>query len=183
MDDVTITACAFKLLYWDPYLHYGLVSLLVASVWLSLKAVKLSLSSYTRLTQAKVVRQPKQSDRLLTRIHGKWYDLSNFKHPGGPVALGLAKGRDATALFESHHYFIPRKKLLQILAKYEVPPDEAATLSTLDKRDNGQPYDWSGIDKDGFAIELRELVVDYFTTLANERGIRRRGFGYRWKYR
>ena len=93
-----------------------------------------------------------------------------FQPPGGPVALGLAKGRDATALFESHHPLMPRKKLLQILAKYEVSPDEAATLSTLDERDDGSPYDWSGINEDGFASDLRELVVDYFSGLAKERG-------------
>jgi hypothetical protein len=31
-----------------------------------------------------------------TLIHGEWYDLTRFAHPGGPVALGLAYGRDAT---------------------------------------------------------------------------------------
>ena len=41
-----------------------------------------------------------------TRIRGEWYNLQSFDHPGGPVAISLAMGRDATALFESHHYFI-----------------------------------------------------------------------------
>ena len=80
------------------------------------------------------------------------------------MALSLAKGRDATALFESHHYFIPRRKLGLSLAKYEVSQEEAATLNTLDKRDDGSPYDWGGIDEDGFASDLRELVVGYFTS-------------------
>ena len=39
----------------------------------------------------------KQVDHLYTRIRGVWYDLANFEHPGGPVALNLAKGRDSTA--------------------------------------------------------------------------------------
>ena len=34
------------------------------------------------------------------RIHGKWYDVENFDHPGGPIMLSLGKGRDATGLFE-----------------------------------------------------------------------------------
>mmetsp|Transcript_1123 Transcript_1123/g.2352 ORF Transcript_1123/g.2352 Transcript_1123/m.2352 type:complete len:519 (-) Transcript_1123:69-1625(-) len=126
------------------------------------------------LTKAKSPAHRKnESDRLITRIHDKWYDLSGFEHPGGPVALGLAKGRDATALLESHHFFIHRKKLLRILAKYEVSPDEATTLSTLlgGKRNDDSPYDWSDIETDGFASDLRELVVDHFESLAKDRGI------------
>ena len=118
-------------------------------------------------------KENKTDNHLLTRIHDKWHDLSKFDHPGGPVALGLAKGRDATALFESHHYFIERQKLLQILAKYEVPPEVSTTLSILDDRDendNQSPYDWSGIDKGGFACEIRGLLVDYFSSLAKHRG-------------
>lgn len=34
------------------------------------------------------------------RIHGKWYDVERFDHPGGPVMISLGKGRDATGLFE-----------------------------------------------------------------------------------
>ena len=107
---------------------------------------------------------------IYTTVHGRWYNLSGFEHPGGPVALGMAKGRDATALFESHHYFIPRRKLLQILAKYEVSLEESTTLITLDDHEDESPYDWSDIDKDGFASEIRGLVVDYFPSLAMKRG-------------
>ena len=107
---------------------------------------------------------------IYTRVHRRWYNLSGFEHPRGPVALGLAKGRDATALFESHHYFIPRRKLLQILAKYEVSLEESTTLITLDDHEDESPYDWSDIDKDGFASEIRGLVFDYFSSLATKRG-------------
>ena len=34
------------------------------------------------------------------RIHGKWYDVGDFNHPGGPIMIALGKDRDATALFE-----------------------------------------------------------------------------------
>jgi len=112
----------------------------------------------------------KKNEKLFTRIHGKWYNLAKFEHPGGPVALGLSKGRDGTALFESHHYFVPRAQLLQILAKYEVSPDESKTLTTPDDKYDGQPYDWSGIEQDGFSSEIRTLVVDYFTALAKKNG-------------
>ena len=39
----------------------------------------------------------------VTTIHGREYDLSTFvdSHPGGPTAILLAHGTDATALFES----------------------------------------------------------------------------------
>ena len=113
-----------------------------------------------------ITRSTSTNGRLLTRIHNKWYDLSEFNHPGGPIALGLARGRDATALFESHHYFIPRKKLLQVLTRYEVSPKEAAVLNTLDNQDDDSPFDWTDIDNDGFASDLHQLVVDHFSEFA-----------------
>ena len=55
----------------------------------------------------------------VTVIHGRTYDLSAFvqQHPGGPTAILLAHGTDATAMFESYHPFtrLPRA----VLAKYE----------------------------------------------------------------
>ncbi len=52
-------------------------------------------------------------------VRGKLYDLSKFNHPGGPVALELAKGRDADDLIRSYHPF-SEAKVRSILAKYEV---------------------------------------------------------------
>lgn len=180
-DADTIAAGAFKLAYGDAYIQLGFamgIIMLASAIRLQhLKKIavfwqKSSISTLLNLSVARSKRKMKgKNDRILTRIHSKWYDLSKFDHPGGPVALGLAKGRDATALFESHHYFMARQKLLQILVKYEVPANEATALRTQDRRDDGSPYDWSGIDKDGFAIELRGLVVGYFSSLAKERGI------------
>ena len=54
------------------------------------------------------------------KIHGKWYDVAQFEHPGGPVMLELGYKRDATAMFEAHHPFTPRPKLEQLLRKYEI---------------------------------------------------------------
>jgi hypothetical protein len=80
---------------------------------------------------------------LHARIRGVWYDLANFEHPGGPVALSLAKDRDATALFESHHYLIDHAKLMVILNKYKVK-DEALQkeLKTMSPKDDGGHYVW-----------------------------------------
>ena len=71
---------------------------------------------------------------------GEWYDLQNFDHPGGPVALALCVGRDGTALFESHHYLIEHKRLMSILSKFKVPHAIAQDLKTMDPRDDGAHY-------------------------------------------
>ena len=36
-------------------------------------------------------------------IHGKIYNIDNFKHPGGNTFLEINKGCDVTTLFETHH--------------------------------------------------------------------------------
>ena len=132
-------------------------------------------------------RDPKNpSDRLLTRIHGRWHDLTKFDHPGGPIALSLIHLRDGTALFESHHPLSDRKKLLKILARYEVPTggkegqgekgaEEASSrggCKLMDPRDDGLVYDWGGVyDDGGFASDLRSLVRDHFARIAEKRGV------------
>jgi len=63
-----------------------------------------------------------------THIHGAWYDLTNFSHPGGPVALSLAYGRDATVLFEQSHVFTDRARLAALLAPLRAPPALCAAL-------------------------------------------------------
>ena len=63
-----------------------------------------------------------------THIHGKWYDLRQFSHPGGPVALSLAYGRDATVLFEQSHAFTDRARLAALLAPLRVDSDVSAEL-------------------------------------------------------
>ena len=47
----------------------------------------------------------------ITKINGKYYDLTNFNHPGGKIALSLSFDRDATVLFNSYHPFISKSKI------------------------------------------------------------------------
>ena len=70
------------------------------------------------------------------RIHGAWYDVSKFEHPGGPVAIALGYGRDATALFESSHPFVSRGRLSSLLRKYEVSQEVQAKLESAFLADN-----------------------------------------------
>lgn len=108
---------------------------------------------------------------IYTRIRGVWYDMKDFDHPGGPVAIALAQDRDATALFESHHYLMNHDKLYAILGKYKVPDDVAAGLKTMDPRDDGAHYDWDSYDKDPFANDVKEMLKEHFLPEAQRRGI------------
>ena len=115
-------------------------------------------------------------NKNLMRIHGRWYDVTDFNHPGGPVAIGLGKGRDATALFEAHHPFTSRSKLGQLLKKYEVTnPPEECERALVDPREKGdQTFHW-GSDftepRSPFARQVQEEVADYFRKEAKRRGI------------
>lgn len=109
--------------------------------------------------------------KLLTKIHDKWYDLTEFerRHPGGPVALGLARGRDATVMFESHHPFTNRQVLDAILAKYEIDASESKHLETLEQR-HGIPehnFDWPS----AFGEAVKFQVKEYFQGEAKRRGL------------
>jgi fatty acid desaturase len=112
-------------------------------------------------------------EHLYTRIHGKWYDLASFEHPGGPIALYLIKDRDGSALFESHHLLSSRTKLCGVLSKYEVNELKAtARLCTaLDARDDGGHYEWEGFEDDPFVQDIKHVLHSYFFQIANARGI------------
>ena len=86
-----------------------------------------------------------------TIIHGKRYDLSEFKHPGGTRALSMAYGRDATVLFESHHPFTSRKLLDYHLNKLE----SSLPLPLLFQ----EPFDWKS---SSFRTDLVSRVKSYF---------------------
>jgi Cytochrome b5-like Heme/Steroid binding domain len=88
---------------------------------------------------------------MITMIHGKYYDLTEFKHPGGPIALGLIENRDGTELFESHHLFT-RKSTLSILASYEMKK------APIDSIKANNTYDWVGTKNSAFTKELHETV-------------------------
>ena len=119
------------------------------------------------------------SDRLLTRIHGRWHDLTKFDHPGGPIALSLIHLRDGTALFESHHPLTDRSKLLKILSRYEISTttgkrdgvEDSLGCMLMDPRDDGLIYEWGGIEDDAFVSDLRGHLRDHLTSIATRRGI------------
>eukprot|EP00038_Savillea_parva_P007598 m.171252 g.171252 ORF g.171252 m.171252 type:complete len:467 (+) comp13350_c0_seq1:54-1454(+) len=111
------------------------------------------------------------------KIHGKWYDLSNFKHPGGPVMLKLGESRDATAMFEAHHPFTSRKYLETIMDKHRID-DKRGDCFLLDPMDEHAVFEWPGSDDadkapvSDFARELRESVVElYLKPEAKRRGV------------
>jgi fatty acid desaturase len=83
-------------------------------------------------------------------VRGKRYDLSKFKHPGGPIALGLAKGRDADDLIRSYHPF-QEQKVRKILEKYEVKDAPPAKIENI-----FEPGDTK------FSLELKKIAQEYF---------------------
>lgn len=109
--------------------------------------------------------------RLVTKIHDKWYDLTDFEklHPGGPVALGLAASRDGTVMFESHHPFTHRKILDAILEKYELSETQSEAYLTLEEQHGipEHPFIW----KSEFGEALRFQVREYFEIEAKRRGV------------
>ena len=113
-----------------------------------------------------VRRRPRH--HLHTKIRGQWYDFALFDHPGGPVALNLARDRDATALFESHHLLTPQSKMNKILAKYKVQDSVSQTLQTADRRDDGAHYEWKGFHNDAFVKDIKQVLMDYFEPIAKK---------------
>jgi cytochrome b involved in lipid metabolism len=67
------------------------------------------------------------SKLFIEKIHNKYYDLTDFKHPGGPIPIGLIENRDGTELFESHHLFT-NKSIMDILESYEMKPAPIDTI-------------------------------------------------------
>lgn len=64
---------------------------------------------------------------MSTLIHGKVYDLREFKqHPGGLVALDMVRGMDATVFFDQFHVMSDRHR--KVLARYLVDDGEDWTL-------------------------------------------------------
>lgn len=106
---------------------------------------------------------------VYAKIRGVWYDFAQFNHPGGPIALNLAKERDATALFESHHLLSPRLKMEKILSKYKVDSNIANNLQTMDERDDGAHYEWDKYEEDPFVKDMKQVLIDYFQPIANEK--------------
>lgn len=70
------------------------------------------------------------TDIMAWCVKGKYYDLSKFNHPGGPIALNLARGRDADALIREYHPFT-EAKVRAILEKYAVEKAETGMYARL----------------------------------------------------
>ena len=64
------------------------------------------------------------SDRLRVYLDGSWYDLTDLKHPGGDEVLRLARGHDASMLFEeAGHKASTRKRMEKYRVKdKDLPP-------------------------------------------------------------
>jgi len=92
---------------------------------------------------------------VFTKIHGKYYNLAGYDHPGGPVALSLADSRDATELFESHHLFSDKSKLASILKKYEVQESECNGVIIP----SCEVYDWEKTLTSEFTKELKAMAI------------------------
>ena len=82
-------------------------------------------------------------------IHGKYYDLTNFNHPGGREILELCKNEpDCSALFESYHAFSDMNKIKTIMKKYEVGSSDKPSLFSF--------------KENGFYNTLKQRVNTYF---------------------
>ena len=115
----------------------------------------------------------KEPLRRIVKIHNKYYDITNFAHPGGPVAIMAANRRDATALFESHHPFSDRTMMDNVLKKYEMQEEREKCENYLlpGENENGAIFDWEETLKSDFTTEVRDKVKKHFTEKSKERGI------------
>jgi cytochrome b involved in lipid metabolism len=78
---------------------------------------ELNPSPVNKVTETTLTVKSYREKRIITKILGMYYDLTDFKHPGGPIAIACADDRDATELFMSHHLF-SEKDIKSILGKY-----------------------------------------------------------------
>ena len=115
----------------------------------------------------------KEPLRRIVKIHNKYYDITNFAHPGGPIAIMAANRRDATALFESHHPFSDRTMMDNILKKYEMHEEREKCENYLlpGEKENGDIFDWEETLKSDFTIEVRDKVKKHFAEKAEQRGV------------
>lgn len=111
--------------------------------------------------------------RKIVKIHNKYYDITSFNHPGGPIAIMAANRRDATALFESHHPFSDRTMMNDILKRYEIHEEREKCENYLlpGEKENGDLFDWEETLKSDFTVEVRDKVKKHFTEKAKERGV------------
>ena len=101
---------------------------------------------------------------MKTKIHGKYYDLTHFKHPGGDEPIELTNGIDSTIMFESHHPFVPKHKLADILKKYECQEEDMHSNEIIP---DGIQYEFNS----PFALEIKNTIGSYFLDIAKKKNI------------
>jgi delta11-fatty-acid desaturase len=118
-------------------------------------------------------KQKNEPIRKIVKIHNKYYDITDFNHPGGSVAIMAANRRDATALFESHHPFSDRAMMDDVLKKYEMKEECEKCENYLlpGENENGAVFDWEETLKSDFTLEVRDKVKKHFKYQAEERGV------------
>merc|ERR1719506_1835467 len=97
--DTIATPVAWLLFTQDALLISGALALALYALIVFGTVLENYCSTPTERSEAEEKR------RSLWTVHGKRYDLSSFmdRHPGGPEALALGRGRDCTVLFETYH--------------------------------------------------------------------------------
>lgn len=115
-----------------------------------------------------------QSTSHYTIIHDKVYDFTGFSHPGGPIAIGLAKGRDATGLFESYHSMMMMERgsrFEAVLRKYEVTGADSLLVKQLREKQQfaADPFDWTG--SDAFEREAKDIMFAHLKQEAARRNV------------
>ena len=107
----------------------------------------------------------------ITKIDGKYYDLTKFNHPGGPTALWHSFGRDATVLFRSNHPFSDETTLNAILEKYEIPELLMTSFDInnrlLEKEEDVTQFRFNT----PFAKDIKKGVSDYFRDQIDQKSI------------
>ena len=109
---------------------------------------------------------------LITRIHGRYYDVGTFQHPGGCPALECARDRDATALFESYHA-LHRARPLQTLKQYEVTREQAEGPGRFlaEARFGDDPFDWDLTLASPFRRDIVACATRYFEAERKRRNL------------
>src|SRR5690242_3433267 len=99
---------------------------------------------------------------LITKVHGRYYDVGSFDHPGGCAALECARDRDATALFESYHA-LHRARPLKTLERFEVTAEQAAGAERFAAEQKFGPssFDWEATLAGGFRSDIVECARQY----------------------
>jgi fatty acid desaturase len=93
--------------------------------------------------------------KTLHMVRGRYYDLSEFDHPGGRLVLEQGRGEDITAAVASHHF---TEAPYRAMRKYEVPPSRV--LGTI--RPGGYSF-----KEDGFHAVLKRRVVQLVAPQGN----------------